>query len=114
MDIYWINSDKGWDIWIWNWIACGLFIQWIVYCCRMLQIRAQFKQSKKDGVPIILDKNKEIHTMYRYLFCIPWWANKIDNTAIDLIGKEYKKYIKRHKQDLDIEEQQQDQQTATI
>eukprot|EP00484_Ammonia_sp_Unknown_P014784 CAMPEP_0197069276 /NCGR_PEP_ID=MMETSP1384-20130603/192084_1 /TAXON_ID=29189 /ORGANISM="Ammonia sp." /LENGTH=60 /DNA_ID=CAMNT_0042507281 /DNA_START=1 /DNA_END=180 /DNA_ORIENTATION=- len=59
----------------------------------MLQIRGQFRQSKKDGVPIILDKTKQMHTLYHFLVCIPWWATKIDNTAIDLIGQEYRKYV---------------------
>ena len=114
IDIYWIHPYDGPFVWLWDWWAVGIIIQWIVYIFRMLHIRAQFRQSKKDGVPIIVDKSNQTNTFYQYLFCIPWWATKIDDTAIDLIGQEYRKYIAKNKDDLDTFDVEDTQKTVTL
>lgn len=114
LDIYWIHPDEGIFAWVWDFWATGLIIQWIVYIFRMLHIRAQFRQSKKDGIPIISDKSHKTNTCFKYLFCIPWWATKIDDTAIDLIGQEYRKYIAKNKQDFDTVDVEDNEQTVTL
>ena len=114
IDMIYVHPNDGWWVWIWDLWASAILLQWIVYIFRMLQIRSQFRQSKKDGVPIIADKSDQTNTFYQYLFCIPWWATKIDDTAIDLIGKEYRKYIAKNKEDLDTFDDQDEEQTATI
>eukprot|EP01084_Bolivina_argentea_P306279 529244_1 len=103
LDVFWYQPDKGIFTWIWDLWASGILIQWIVYIFRMLEIRKQFRQSKKDGVLIISDKTNQANVFFQYVFCIPWWATKIDNVAIDLIGKEYRKYIQKRKDDNPID-----------
>ena len=89
-DIFWYQPDENLFTYIWDLWATGIIIQWIVYIFRMLHIRKQFRQSKKDGIPIIMDKKRKINVLYQYLFCVPWWATKIDNTAIELIGEAHR------------------------
>lgn len=89
LDIVYIHPSEGWFVWLWNLWANIIFIQWIVYALRMLQVRHHFRQSKKDGTRIQLDPTHQTWKLFQCLFCIPWWATKVDNVAIELIAEEY-------------------------